>query len=319
MNDLVTFVARGAAIIRIDAVFRLSVRTAAAQRLFPLGEALPSTTSAGSCLPLVQSHPGVAGGIHLALSLRLLGYPDQALEQIRASLAGAKEVRHTFSGGFAWDFGTILRHMRREPELTADSARGSMELAPEQGFGLFAFDCLIMDGLARLDGGEDAVEQIRRALAGRLATGNDLVQPFFLTELGRRFAELGRISDAIETLQKALSRMGHTPGSAGGKPRRIASWATCSCNAAPAPSMQRKILTSGPSSRRGSRMRSPWNCAPPLALPGSGATRTSAPRPAIYWHSMGGSPKASTRPICERPRHCSSNYARSTGQAIRRR
>jgi hypothetical protein len=31
---------------------RLSVRTTAACRLFPLGEALPSTTSAGSCLPL---------------------------------------------------------------------------------------------------------------------------------------------------------------------------------------------------------------------------------------------------------------------------
>jgi hypothetical protein len=31
---------------------RLSVRTTAACRLFPSGEALPSTTSAGSCLPL---------------------------------------------------------------------------------------------------------------------------------------------------------------------------------------------------------------------------------------------------------------------------
>ena len=31
---------------------RRSVRTTAACRLFPLGEALPSTTSAGSCLPL---------------------------------------------------------------------------------------------------------------------------------------------------------------------------------------------------------------------------------------------------------------------------
>src|SRR5450631_1580745 len=37
---------------RIDVVARLSVRTTAACRLFPLGEALPSTTSAGSCLPL---------------------------------------------------------------------------------------------------------------------------------------------------------------------------------------------------------------------------------------------------------------------------
>src|SRR5580700_6793485 len=37
---------------RIDVVSRLSVRTTAACRLFPSGEALPSTTSAGSCLPL---------------------------------------------------------------------------------------------------------------------------------------------------------------------------------------------------------------------------------------------------------------------------
>jgi hypothetical protein len=37
---------------RIDVASRLSVRTTAACRLFPSGEALPSETSAGSCLPL---------------------------------------------------------------------------------------------------------------------------------------------------------------------------------------------------------------------------------------------------------------------------
>src|ERR1700674_1735813 len=37
---------------RVDVVTRLSVRTTAACRLFPSGEALPSTTSAGSYLPL---------------------------------------------------------------------------------------------------------------------------------------------------------------------------------------------------------------------------------------------------------------------------
>jgi class 3 adenylate cyclase/predicted ATPase len=156
--------------------------------------------------------PGVAAGIHLALCLWLLGHPDQALEQARASLAGAKEVAHTFSVGFALDFGARLHHMRREPELAAGSARALMELAAEQGFGLFTFDSLIMEGLARLDGGEDAVEQIRRALDGRLATGNDLAQPFFLTELARRFVQAGRITDAIEPLQEALSRIGHTAG-----------------------------------------------------------------------------------------------------------
>ena len=58
MNDLVALVARRAAIIRIDAAFRLSVRATAAYRLFPSGEALPSTTSAGSCLPLFDRFIG---------------------------------------------------------------------------------------------------------------------------------------------------------------------------------------------------------------------------------------------------------------------
>jgi class 3 adenylate cyclase/predicted ATPase len=154
--------------------------------------------------------PGVASGIHLALSLWLLGYPDQALERIRASLAGAREVRHSFSVGFALDFGTILRHMRREPELAAESARALKELAAQHGFGLFTFDSLSMEGLAQLDAGENAVEQIRRALAGRLATGNDLAQPFSLIELARRFVQIDRITDALETLQEALSRIDHS-------------------------------------------------------------------------------------------------------------
>ena len=156
--------------------------------------------------------PGVAGGIHLAECLWLLGHPDQALEQARASLAGAKEVAHTSSVGMALDFGARLHLMRREPELAAGSARALMELAADQGFGLFTLDSLIIEGVARLDGGEDAVEQIRRALDGRRATGNELVLPFFLTELARRFVQAGRINDAIETLQEALSRIGHTGG-----------------------------------------------------------------------------------------------------------
>ena len=52
MIGLDALVARRTAASQIDAVPRLCVRTAAARRLFPLGRALPSTNSAGSCLPL---------------------------------------------------------------------------------------------------------------------------------------------------------------------------------------------------------------------------------------------------------------------------
>src|SRR5258706_7295199 len=49
---------RRCAASRIDVVARLSVRTTAAWRLVPSGEALPSTTSAGSCLPLFDRFLG---------------------------------------------------------------------------------------------------------------------------------------------------------------------------------------------------------------------------------------------------------------------
>ena len=51
-NGLDPSAVRRTAANRIDVATRLSVRTTAVCRLFPLGEALPSTTSAGSCLPL---------------------------------------------------------------------------------------------------------------------------------------------------------------------------------------------------------------------------------------------------------------------------
>src|SRR5712671_3589143 len=72
---------------RIDVASRLSVRTTAACRLFPSGEALPSTTSAGSCLPLFGRFLGTTASSDFSsaymLGVRLL--PSRAgPEQVRA-------------------------------------------------------------------------------------------------------------------------------------------------------------------------------------------------------------------------------------------
>src|SRR6266849_5563369 len=72
---------------RIDVVARLSVRTTAACRLFPSGEALPSTTSAGSCLPLFGRFLGTTASSDFSsaymLGVRLLP-PRAGPEQVRA-------------------------------------------------------------------------------------------------------------------------------------------------------------------------------------------------------------------------------------------
>src|SRR5229473_107115 len=66
---------------RIDVAARLSVRTTAACRLFPSGEALPSTTSAGSCLPLFDRFLGTTTSSDFSsaymLGVRLLPSPSR--------------------------------------------------------------------------------------------------------------------------------------------------------------------------------------------------------------------------------------------------
>src|SRR5712671_6947223 len=67
-------------------VARLSVRTTAACRLFPSGEALPSTTSAGSCLPLFGRFLGTTASSDFS-SAYMLGV------RLLPSRAGPAQVR----------------------------------------------------------------------------------------------------------------------------------------------------------------------------------------------------------------------------------
>src|SRR6266446_6030847 len=71
---------------RIDVASRLSVRTTAACRLFPSGEALPSTTSAGSCLPLFGRFLGTTASSDFS-SAYMLGV------RLLPSRAGPAQVR----------------------------------------------------------------------------------------------------------------------------------------------------------------------------------------------------------------------------------
>jgi hypothetical protein len=61
---------------QIDAAFRLSVRTAAACRLFPLGETLPSTDFRWELPPFVQSLRKYYGLIHVHARRAAFSLPE---------------------------------------------------------------------------------------------------------------------------------------------------------------------------------------------------------------------------------------------------
>src|SRR5712675_2756908 len=92
---------RRTAVNRIDVASRLNVRTTAACRLFPSGEALPSTTSAGSCLPLFGRFLGTTASSDFSsaymLGVRLFAFPSRpgtSLGTGETSQVPRKELLH---------------------------------------------------------------------------------------------------------------------------------------------------------------------------------------------------------------------------------
>ena len=75
---------------RIDVATRLCVRTTAVCQLFPLGEALPSPTSAGSCLPLFDRFISTMASSDFSstytLGVRLVAFPSRPGTRVRARM-----------------------------------------------------------------------------------------------------------------------------------------------------------------------------------------------------------------------------------------
>src|SRR5262249_3520903 len=66
--------------------------------------------------------PAVGSLSTMALTLWLLGYPDQALERIRAALTLARELAHPFSLAHALNYAAGLHMVRGEGHLAHERA-----------------------------------------------------------------------------------------------------------------------------------------------------------------------------------------------------
>ena len=123
---------------RIDVASRLRVRTTAACRLFPSGEALPSTTSAGSCLPLFGRFLGTTTSSDFSsafmLGVRLLpsrAGPAQVRTRMETSQFPNRELLHVHKVSDCARFFPCkpVRHGRMLPSLHQNEI-GTSELDP---------------------------------------------------------------------------------------------------------------------------------------------------------------------------------------------
>jgi len=149
---------------------------------------------------------GIACLLHLALTLWMLGYPDQAQERISRAQTLAQSLQHPFSEALALCGQAWLAQWSRQPEQAQPWAKAAFKLSTEQGFAVWGALSLILQGwsLTELGQLEAGVQLMERGFAQHQATGAVLGEPHFMALLASAHHQQGQSEVALIALDKAL-------------------------------------------------------------------------------------------------------------------
>jgi predicted ATPase len=145
----------------------------------------------------------------LAVALWNLGYPEQAMAQMRLALAQAKEVAHPFTlahqiAGCAW-----FHILRRELESTRRFAEEGLALSQEQGFLAIEISCRLYASwvLAQQGQAESALLQMQNALA--IQPGDSYVPggEGYVMMLADAYGKAGQPTEGVALLDRALAQV----------------------------------------------------------------------------------------------------------------
>jgi predicted ATPase len=141
---------------------------------------------------------------YLALTLWMLGYPDQAVALERAAVAHVEMLNHSHSLAQGLTYLCILYILAQEYELVLAPAQRLLALSEEHSFPLLAAVSHIFIGGALVQGGqvEPGIAQIRRGLADCLRTGTQNNRSHFQTLLAEACGKAGLYEEGLALLEE---------------------------------------------------------------------------------------------------------------------
>lgn len=192
--------------------------------LFQLGEfaaartyleqllAAPYDATSSRSLVFLPYHPRVSGRAWLALTLAVLGYPDQALGQSDQALAEAGQLRHHNTTALVLCLRCSLAQFLRDRQAVAAHVGTLLALAAEQGFAYWMAIGLLFQGWAQAETGELAagIAGMRRGLAACEATGAQAYAPYNLALLADACRRAGDPLQGRGLLDEAMARLTRT-------------------------------------------------------------------------------------------------------------
>jgi class 3 adenylate cyclase/predicted ATPase len=154
---------------------------------------------------------GVVCGWIEALTLWVLGYPDQARQGMNETVARARALAHPFSVAQALHFSAHLHQLRREPKAAQGRAEEALTLCTEHGFDAYGTWCLLPRGwaVAHQNKVQEGIAYIQAGLAARRATGATAALPWFLALLGEAYGSAGQFGEGLRALDEALRWVQH--------------------------------------------------------------------------------------------------------------
>jgi predicted ATPase len=145
--------------------------------------------------------------IFAALTLWVLGYPDQALHWSHEALTLARALSHPFSLSYALTRAARLHEFRGEWQTAQERAEALIALAREQGFAQALAIGLVQRGsvLAAQGHVQEGITQIRQGLVAHRATGAELTRPFYLALLAEAYRTGGSPEEGLRVLAEAIA------------------------------------------------------------------------------------------------------------------
>ena len=149
--------------------------------------------------------------LFVALSLWLLGYPDQALKRVHEALTLARELSYSFIVGLALDVTAWIHQFRQEGQATQEWAEAEITFCTEQGFILASAEGTRLRGWALVEQGqEERLVQICQGLATWSATRAKMSLLYFLILLAEAYEKVGQAEEGLSTLSEALTLVNRT-------------------------------------------------------------------------------------------------------------
>ena len=136
--------------------------------------------------------PGIGCRRSVALTLWLLGLPEQARRRSLEAMALAEELSHPYGLAAALYFAAVLHQYRREPTEAERRADAAIAIGREHAFAYWITCGSALRGWARAAQGDAAgVDELAEVIARSVASGMELNHPYWLALLAEAHRSAG--------------------------------------------------------------------------------------------------------------------------------